>query len=88
MAEVHKAISEHSKKQNRIIQTFAALDAKREQYIEEALGLCQEGKPFTVNRINQVTEEINQLAKKGIVPLRKHVTDEMVKEYANRRAFK
>lgn len=88
MAEVHKAISEHSKKQNLIIQTFAALDAKREEYIDEALGLCQEGKPFTVSKINYVTEEINRLARQGIVPLRKLVTEDMVKEYASKRAFK
>ncbi|NRD76281.1 YpbS family protein [Bacillus sp. BRMEA1] len=79
---VHKAITEHVNKQNKKINDFVALDQMREQYIEEALELCRQGKAFTTEKINDITQQINELAKKGIVPTRKLVTAEMVREYA------
>lgn len=84
MSEVHKAISEHSKRQNELVTAFARLDAERERLIEEALLLCKEGRAFSADQINKVTNEINQLAKKGIIPQRKPVTNEMIQEYAGR----
>jgi hypothetical protein len=78
---VHKAISKHVNKQNHRITDFLALDQKRERYIEEAVELCKDGKDFTTNKINQVTNQINELAKLGIVPTRIVVTPEMVREY-------
>jgi Protein of unknown function (DUF2533) len=79
---VHKAISEHVNKQNEKINHFLALDSQREAYIEEALVLSMQGKEFTTDKINQVTNQINALAKQGIVPTRKIVTVEMVRNYA------
>lgn len=82
---VHKAISEHVNKQNAIINEFLELDQKREEFIGEALELCKQGKVFTTDKINQVTNQINELAKQGIVPTRKQVTIEMVREYASKK---
>jgi len=79
---VHKAISEHVNKQNHRINEFLALDQKREDFIEEALELCKQGKIFTTDKINEVTKQINEMAKQGIIPTRKQVTNEMVREYA------
>ncbi|TYR79994.1 DUF2533 family protein [Priestia megaterium] len=82
---VHKAISAHSKKQHELVKSFVGLDTMREQAIEAAVALCKEGKNFSVDNINAVTQQINELAKNnGIVPTRKYVTEEMVKEYVNR----
>jgi hypothetical protein len=78
---VHKAITVHSKKQNKIAKEFIQLDEQRENYIQEAISLCLKGEPFTTDRINQVTKRINDEARLGIVPERKFVTVEMVKEY-------
>ncbi|PFN97759.1 hypothetical protein COJ85_22235 [Bacillus sp. AFS076308] len=79
---VHKAITEHVNKQNKKINDFLSLDQLREMYIEEAVTLCREGKPFTTEKINMVTNQINDLAKQGIIPTRKLVSIEMVREYA------
>jgi hypothetical protein len=81
---VHKAISEHVNKQNQKINRFLLLDQQREHYIEEALFLCKQGKDFTTDKINEMTNQINTLAKQGIIPFRKLVTKEMIKEYALR----
>jgi len=79
---VHKAITEHVNKQNKKINDFLSLDQLREMYIDEAVTLCREGKPFTTEKINMVTNKINDLAKQGIIPTRKVVSIEMVREYA------
>ncbi|BCB02058.1 YpbS family protein [Bacillus sp. KH172YL63] len=81
---VHKEISKHSNKQNQLVQQFMRLDGEREMAIDEAVQLCKAGKPFTTDRINLVTNEINALARQGVVPQRKLVTDDMVKEYVNK----
>ena len=81
---VHKEISKHSNKQNQLVQQFMRLDGQREKAIEEAVQLCSAGKPFSTDRINQVTNEINVLARQGVVPQRKLVTTEMVEEYVSR----
>jgi len=85
MSEVHQAITKHSNRQHQLVKTFVQLEGQREAYIEEAVQRCKEGLPFTVEGINQVTDEINALAKNGIVPTRKRVTPEMVKEYVARK---
>jgi hypothetical protein len=84
MSEVHEAITAHIQKQHAVIKRFVQLEAERERYIDEAVMLCQKGLPFTVEKINEVTKEMNELAKHGVVPQRKYVTAEMVKEYAER----
>ena len=82
---VHKDITKHSSKQHSLVKEFMKLDESREQAIEEALTLCEAGKSFTTDRINHITQDINALARQGVVPQRKTVTEEMVREYANRR---
>ncbi|MEH7417555.1 YpbS family protein [Neobacillus drentensis] len=79
---VHKAITEHVNNQNKKINHFLSLDHLREMYINEALTLCKAGKPFTTEKINEVTHQINDLARQGIIPTRKLVTDEMVRGFA------
>lgn len=81
---VHKEISQHSNRQHQRVKAFAELDMMRESYIEEAVSLCKAGKAFTVDKINEVTKQINEMARQGIVPTRKIVTPEMVQEYVER----
>ncbi|MGE7882566.1 YpbS family protein [Bacillus sp. NPDC094077] len=82
--EVHKAITAHSRKQNEIVKTFLQLDAQREAAIEAAISLASNGKEFSVDVINVVTKQINDLAKRGVAPQRKLVTEDMVMEYVGR----
>ncbi|WP_102346503.1 DUF2533 family protein [Bacillus sp. Marseille-P3661] len=84
---VHKAISSHSEKQHYIVKTFTELDAKRERYIEKAVQQCMNNQPFSIKEINEITKEMNELSKKGIVtslPVRQQVSDEMVQEYVQK----
>ncbi|MEH7224359.1 DUF2533 family protein [Bacillus sp. JJ1566] len=85
MTNVHEAITKHSNAQHEVVKTFVGLEQKREQLIAEAVALAKQKKEFTVDNINKVTIEMNKLAQKGIVPLRKLVTVDMVKEYALRK---
>lgn len=85
MSNVHEAITKHSNAQHEVVKTFVGLEQKRELFIDEAVALAKQNKGFTVDKINKVTSEMNKLAKKGIVPLRKLVTVDMVKEYAFRK---
>ncbi|WP_449536673.1 YpbS family protein [Ferdinandcohnia sp. Marseille-Q9671] len=85
MSNVHEAITKHSNSQHQLVKTFLTLEQQREFYIDEAVALAKDNKTFTVDKINKVTIEMNELAQKGIVPLRKLVTAEMVQEYANRK---
>ncbi|MGG2092818.1 YpbS family protein [Bacillus sp. S13(2024)] len=82
--EVHAAITEHSRKQNEVVKAFLQLEAQREAAIEAAVSLALNGKPFSVDVINMVTKQINELAKNGIAQQRKIVTEEMVMEYVGR----
>ncbi|PFE06284.1 DUF2533 domain-containing protein [Bacillus cereus] len=82
--EVHKAITAHSRKQNEIVTTFLQLEAQREAAIEAAVALASNGKHFSVDSINMVTKQINNLAKRGVAPQRKIVTEDMVMEYVGR----
>lgn len=81
---VHQAISAHSKKQQEAIQTFLELDKKRENYIEEAIVKCKNNELFTVDQINGISKKINDLATKEIIPTRKYVTIEMIREYVEK----
>ncbi|WP_020059545.1 DUF2533 family protein [Bacillus sp. 123MFChir2] len=82
--EVHVAITAHSRKQNEVVKAFLQLDAQREAAIEAAVSLALNEKPFSVDVINMVTKQINELAKHGIAQQRKIVTEEMVMEYVGR----
>ncbi|CAM4100671.1 hypothetical protein BAMA_14335 [Bacillus manliponensis] len=88
MAEVHKAITAHSRKQNEIVTTFLQLEAQREAAIEAAVSLAVKGQSFSVETINMVTTQINELAKRGVAPQRKIVTEDMVMEYVERLKMK
>ncbi len=85
MTSVHEEISAHSQKQHAHIQSFLALEQKREQAIESAVKKCEHNEPFSTDEINAITSKMNELARGGIVPLRKHVTIEMVEEYTQRK---
>lgn len=78
---VHKDLILHAKKQNQLYNKFLNLDQLREEYIQEAVELCQVGKEFTTDKINEVTTEINLLANGRFIPTRKLVTPEMVRVY-------
>jgi hypothetical protein len=81
MMSVHKDLMHHAELQNRIYREFLELDQRRETYIEEAIELCKQGRPFSTNIINDVTNRINNMHLR-IIPSRKNVTVEMVMEYA------
>ena len=74
---VHKDLIKHAKNQNQSYQEFKVLDELRERYIEEAVELCKQGKPFTTDKINEVTNKMNRINLR-IISLRKNVTTEMV----------
>ena len=80
---VQNDLIKHAANQNKSYQEFLALDELRETYIEEAISLCKQGKPFTTDKINEVTNKMNRINLR-IISLRKHVTTEMVMEYVNR----
>ncbi len=79
---VHKEITRHVNKQNKRINDFLKLDQQRELFIQEAVELCKQGKAFSTDKINMVTDQINELARQGIIPTRKKVTPQMVQDYA------
>lgn len=81
---VHQAISAHSKKQQEAIQTFLELDREREKSIEEAIVKCKNNEPYSVEQINEITKKINTMATQEIVPTRKYVSLEMIKEVASK----
>lgn len=80
---VHKELAAHADKQNKLYREFLELDQLREKYIEEAVALCQQGMDFSTVKINDVTNRMNKIALR-FTPVRKHVTVEMVREYAVR----
>ncbi|NPC92709.1 DUF2533 family protein [Bacillus sp. WMMC1349] len=84
MTNVHEAITAHSKKQHRHIQEFLKLEEAREAAIAQVIAKCKRNELFTTDRINHITQKMNELAAKGIVPKRRLVTKEMVIEYVNR----
>jgi hypothetical protein len=84
MSNVHEEISKHSKKQHEIVKAFLVLENQRESFIAEAVSLAKEDQPFTVEQINRVTKQINEMARNGIAPTRKLVTPEMVIEFVKR----
>lgn len=81
---VHHEITKHSQKQHSIVKEFIELDQQRESYIEEAINNCKANLPFSVDNINKTTMKINELAKNGIIPIRKLVTPEMVSDYVKK----
>jgi hypothetical protein len=80
---VHIELAQHAKKQNKMYQAFLDLDQKRETYIEEAIELCEKGEPFSTDKINMVTDQINKMNLR-FIPVRKYVSVEMVMEYVKK----
>ncbi|MBT2723201.1 DUF2533 family protein [Bacillus sp. ISL-46] len=80
---VHKDLIKHAANQHETYQKFLALDQQREQYIEEAIELCKQGKPFSTDKINAVTKSINQINLR-FIPTRQTVTGEMVQEFVKK----
>ncbi|SEM15316.1 Protein of unknown function [Mesobacillus persicus] len=77
---VHKDLIKHAVDQNKAYNEFLKLDELREVFIEEAIALCKQGQPFSTDKINQVTNQMNRLTVR-MLPKRKYVTVEMVQEY-------
>jgi cell division FtsZ-interacting protein ZapD len=77
---VHKELAQHAEKQNQLYQQFLQLDQIRESYIEEAVELCKQGKAFSTDKINEVTNHMNRMNIR-FVPFRKNVTTEMIQDY-------
>lgn len=75
--QIAKQINSHIKGQ----KEFKALDERREALIDEAIAKAKSNSEFSVNEINQVTAEMNQIGQKFNFPLRKQVTREMVLQY-------
>jgi hypothetical protein len=63
---------------------YRELDMQREQKIAAVIGEAAQGKIFSLMDVNNITEKINQLSKSFGFPLRKTVTDKMVKEFVNK----
>ncbi len=82
---VHQEISKHSSRQHAIVSEFLMLEQRREKLIDIAVEQCGKGLPFSVKEINEVSKQMNQLAQKGIVPQRKLITEQMVKEYVHKK---
>ncbi|WP_096201333.1 DUF2533 family protein [Bacillus sp. FJAT-45350] len=60
---------------------FRRLDMMREEAIARTIAEAKKVSDFSVQEINQITNEMNQLAKKFSFPVRKNVTKEMVIDY-------
>jgi hypothetical protein len=80
---VHKELAQHAEKQHSIYKQFLELDQLRESYIEEAIELCRQGKAFSTEKINEVTNRMN-LINLRFVPDRKNVTVEMVEDFVKK----
>ncbi|PFG15202.1 DUF2533 family protein [Bacillus sp. es.036] len=82
---VHKGISNQLSQKNREINLFIQLDKEREAAIAHATELCAANEPFTTDRINELSLQINELAKQGSIPTRTYVTPQMVEEFVNKK---
>ncbi len=63
---------------------YRELDQKREELIEAVLAAAKQKKEFSLEEVNVVTEEMNNLSRSFRFPLRKKVTTAMVAEYIAR----
>lgn len=83
MSEVHKAISAHSSKQHEHIKAFMRLENMREMAIEEAVSKCKNDEPLLQMQLMKLPSR-SISSPKGIVPTRRLVSKEMVREYVSR----
>ena len=82
---VHKGISDQLSQKNREISLFIQLDKEREAAISRAVARCEANEPFTTDRINELSSQINELAKQGSIPTRTYVTSSMVEEFVQKK---
>ncbi|WCN38708.1 DUF2533 family protein [Aneurinibacillus uraniidurans] len=75
---VHHAISAHSASQAEYIVLYRKLDVMREVRIERAIEQHRAGEAVDLASINEVTQQINQLAQRHHLPPRKFVTADMI----------
>lgn len=68
MTNVHEAITAHSKKQHQHIKQFVRLEQEREKAIDETVDKCRRNEAFSTDLINQITKQMNELAKKASFP--------------------
>lgn len=78
---VHIEISKHIHRHIEAQQKYKDFDQSRELAIEETLQKAKLGEEFDTVTINQITNEMNEIAKKYNFPLRKVVTKDMVEQY-------
>jgi hypothetical protein len=76
--QIAKQINTHLQGQ----KNYKELDSQREEAIEEALQKAKNNEEYTTQTINEITEEINGIAKRFAFPLRKVVTKDMISNYA------
>ena len=79
---VHKDLAQHAEKQNKKYQRFMELNDLRETYIEDAVQLCSERKPFSTDKINEITRQMNQI-NLTFIPEMKFVSAEMISDYVH-----
>ncbi|WP_270180389.1 DUF2533 family protein [Alkalihalobacillus sp. CinArs1] len=82
---VHRDISSQLGRKNREINLFIQLDKEREAAIEKAIEHCHANEPYSLDRINELTSEINELAKQGSIPTRSYVTKMMIEEFVQKK---
>lgn len=63
---------------------YRELDIRREQKIAAVIEEAKQENLFSLMDVNNITEEINQISKSFGFPLRKTVTDKMVREFVNK----
>ncbi len=72
---------EISKKVNHTVgklEGYRNMDQLRENEIEQVIMKAKKGEHFTVDGINQITDNINRYALKHHLPSRKLVTEQMI----------
>lgn len=82
---VHKGISDQLGQKNREINLFIKLDKEREAAISRAVERCEANEEYTTERINELSSQINELAKQGSIPTRTYVTNAMIEEYCQKK---
>lgn len=75
---VHHEISKKVNQTVSLVDSYRRLDMQRESEIAKVLEQAKNGEDFSVEAINQATEQINQFASKHHLPSRKWVTKQMI----------
>lgn len=81
---VHLKIAEQVTNHRRAQKEFLALDEKREAAIDRVVEDAKKGLHISLNEVNAITKEMNQIAQDFYFPPRKEVTTDMVREYINK----